>query len=499
MSDLEAQIEEAVRKGAKLKDIAAHLDQSEDPSHKAWANTYLKRSPIEAATPTNEGPSEGFGSKVTAAGAEEKNRLAKESKGKEVNLDVGGQSFAIPEWLQLPLAAAGGGAAVVGTGMLGRKLFGGGQPPADVTGPTTQPSNVATETPAISKSAAQQQIDDIRLQREQLKLEQERIKHENFVRQNTLSEAEQAFGRKAKDPTELRLMQTALQQQSGKAPVAPAQAAPAPVAPTVAPQPAPIDLKNPTTQPTWGAPVSNPALENRPNPFIAPEAQAVVPPVQPANVVSTGPTPEAAAAPIEKAEEVKAVTTPKKVKAPISPEDAKLSKQELGMKKHLLGMYGEKENPLAAAKAYETVKEILGYTPAYPVGEGGSLNPEEKGKVLGYRKENIAGPKVNITHDMKKILKKGGPAVAVLAASTEFANAKTAEQKATAGTNLLGAILPPGADILEAGAPTIGQQSILDAYKFGSPYAQTEEAKKARLKEKAGAGRGIAPPSAYMR
>jgi len=479
MSDLESQIEEAVRKGAKLKDIAAHLDQSEDPSHKAWANTYLKRPPIEAATPTNEGPSEGFGSKVTAAGAQEKNRLAQESKGKEVNLDVGGQSFAIPEWLQLPLGAAAGGAAAVGTGMLGRKLFGGGQPPADVAGPTTQPSNVATETPAISKSAAQQQIDDIRLQREQLKLEQERIKHENFVRQNTLSEAEQAFGRKAKDPTELRLMQTALQQQSNKAPVAPV--APAAQAPAVAPV------------------TPNPALENRPNPFIAPVAQPVVPPVQPANVVSTGPTPEAAAAPIQKAEEVKAVTTPKKVKAPISPEDAKLSKQELGMKKHLLGMYGEKDNPLAAAKAYDTVKEILGYTPAYPVGEGGSLNPEEKGKVLGYRKENIAGPKVNITHDMKKILKKGGPAVAVLAASTEFANAKTAEEKATAGSNLLGAILPPGADILEAGAPTVGSQSIANSYKLGSPYAQTEEAKKARLREKAGAGRGIAPPSAYMR
>lgn len=48
-------------------------------------------------------------------------------------------------------------------------------------------------------------------------------------------------------------------------------------------------------------------------------------------------------------------------------------------------------------------------------------------------------------------------------------------------------------------APTVSDKQFENAYKLGSPYAQTEEAKKARLKEKAGAGRGIAPPSAYMR
>lgn len=495
MSDLDTQIEAAIKSGAKLKDIAAHLDQSEDPEHKAWANTYFKRPSIEAATPTNDGSSAEFGNKANEFAAQEKARRDADKKSKEINVDVAGQNFSIPEWLQVPGGAALGGAAVTGLGMAGRKLFG-SKAPTDANVPADVPANAPTsEAPTISRSAAQQQIDDIRLQREQLKLEQERIKHENFVRQNTLSEAEQAFGRKAKDPTELRLMQTALQQQAGKAPVAPTPAGPSPMA------------ELPVNNTGWGAPVAPPqaapAPVNPPAPPVAPiETAPVAQPVQPitpANVVSTGPTPEAAAAPLQQAEEVKAVTTPKKVKAPISPEDAQLSKQELGMKKHLLGLYGEKENPLAAAKAYDTVKEILGYTPAYPVGEGGSLNPEEKGKVLGYRKENIAGPKVNLTHDMKKILKKGGPAVAVLAASTEFANAKTPEQKASAGTNLLGAILPPGADILEAGAPTISQQSILDAYKLGSPYAQTEEAKKARLREKAGAGRGIAPPSAYMR
>lgn len=276
-----------------------------------------------------------------------------------------------------------------------------------------------------------------------------------------------------------------------------------PSVPTVQPN-APVNTIGAFTQPSgYGQTTSNipgqfgqPTVGGSP---IVPTAEVGPVVTTPANVVSTGSTPEGAAAPIEKAEEIKAVTTPKKVKTPISPEDANLTKQELGMKKHLLEMYGAKDYPTSAAQAYEKVKDILGYTPAYPVGKGGSLNPEEKGKVLGYRKENIAGPKVNLTKDMKTILRKGGPAVAALVATTEFANAKTAEQKANAGANLIGAILPPGADIFEAGAPTVGQQAISNAYLLGSPYAQTEEAKLARLREKAGAGRGIAPPSAYMR
>jgi len=340
-----------------------------------------------------------------------------------------------------------------------------------------------------TQPTARELKDQIALQREQLKLEQDKIKHENFVRQNQWSPEEIALGRKIKTPAEMQIAKTVMAQQAAKSGVAPTTASPitelsvttpaaAPIAPTPI-APAPI-------APTAAAPIVAPA-----------QADPVI--TQPANVVSTGPTPEAAAAPIEKAEEIKAVSTPKKVKTPLSPEDAKLTKQELGMKKHLVGMYGGSENPLAAEKAYGTVKEILGYTPAYPVGEGGSLSKEETGKVLSYRKENIPGPKVNLTKEMKTILRKGGPAVALLAATTEFANAKTAEEKANAGTNLIGAILPPGADIFEAGAPTVGQQSIENAYKLGSPYAQTKEAKLARLREKAGAGRGIAPPSAYMR
>jgi len=71
-----------------------------------------------------------------------------------------------------------------------------------------------------------------------------------------------------------------------------------------------------------------------------------------------------------------------------------------------------------------------------------------------------------------KAAKVGGVA-GTLFAVADLANAKTAEQKATAGTNLLGAVLPPGIDILEAGAPTLGQKQLKafeNAQKLGSPY-----------------------------
>ena len=176
-----------------------------------------------------------------------------------------------------------------------------------------------------------------------------------------------------------------------------------------------------------------------------------------------------------------------------------LTKKEQGMKNWLLNQYGGKNEPMAH-EAYNQVKNILGYTPAYPEGsKGGSLAPEEKGKILDWRKQELPGPKVNLTHDMKKALKIGGPVAAALIATTEFANAKTPEEKANAGANMLGSFLPLGMDINAASAPVVPPQQISNAALLGSPYAQTEWAKTQRLREKAGAGRGIAPPSAYFR
>lgn len=146
-----------------------------------------------------------------------------------------------------------------------------------------------------------------------------------------------------------------------------------------------------------------------------------------------------------------------------------MTKQEAGMRGHLLGMYGGKENP-AAHQAYEQVKEILGYTPAYEPGKGGSLKPEETSKIKGWQKENMPGPKITLTHEMKKILKAGGPAaVAAMVLTPEFANASTAEKRQILGE----ALLPLGISPSELQPGTLGEaqlRAFQEAQKLGSPY-----------------------------
>lgn len=177
-----------------------------------------------------------------------------------------------------------------------------------------------------------------------------------------------------------------------------------------------------------------------------------------------------------------------------------MTKQEAGMMNHLLGLYGGKDNPFAQ-QAYEQVKQILGYTPAYAEGQkGGSLSAEEKGKILDWRKESIPGPKVNLTHEMKGVLKKGGAAaIAAMLLTPEFAKASTTEKRQVLGE----ALLPLGVTPSEAGAPTLPPevlQAQRNAMLLGSPYAGSAEAEMYRRSLKpAGAGRGVAPPSMYQR
>jgi hypothetical protein len=94
---------------------------------------------------------------------------------------------------------------------------------------------------------------------------------------------------------------------------------------------------------------------------------------------------------------------------------------------------------------------------------------------------------------------KVGGVLGALIAIPDLVNAQTVGQRGMAGANLLESVLPLGAQINEAGAPGVQQSQVSQAALLGSPYAQTEWAKTQRLRERAGAGRGIAPPSAYQR
>jgi len=114
----------------------------------------------------------------------------------------------------------------------------------------------------------------------------------------------------------------------------------------------------------------------------------------------------------------------------------------------------------------------------------------------------ITGP-----NTVPKAIKAGGPAMLLMSIADA---AKAAEQgkygeaamrSADVATDYIPMIsqLKQGLSPSEAGAPGVSKQTIESAALLGSPFAQTEWAKGKRLKEKAGAGRGIAPPSAYLR
>lgn len=97
--------------------------------------------------------------------------------------------------------------------------------------------------------------------------------------------------------------------------------------------------------------------------------------------------------------------------------------------------------------------------------------------------------------------------VGALMAISDLAKADTGDQRAMAATNLLEAILPPGFMMGNAGEGSTltpqQRQYQQNAMLLGSPYAQSAQATKLRQEQeyirKIGAGRGIAPPSAYQR
>jgi hypothetical protein len=101
-----------------------------------------------------------------------------------------------------------------------------------------------------------------------------------------------------------------------------------------------------------------------------------------------------------------------------------------------------------------------------------------------------------------KTVKVGG-VLGALVAIPDLAKAETAGQRGMAGANLLEAVLPPGFMMGGAGEGSSTVPSMSQAMLLGSPYAQSEIAKKQRQEQeyvrKVGAGRGIAPPSAYLR
>ena len=171
-------------------------------------------------------------------------------------------------------------------------------------------------------------------------------------------------------------------------------------------------------------------------------------------------------------------------------------RQNIGLQEYLKA-YTERPFPLTNELAIEQSKEINKML-------GRATRAEAKAAGL---------PPAEITPGITKKTSAGTKPVRVagtlgaLIAIPDLAKAETSGQRAMAGANLLEAILPPGFMMSGAGeGSTLSPEQLRyqqNAMLLGSPYAQSPQAVKLRQEQeyirKVGAGRGIAPPSAYQR
>lgn len=156
-------------------------------------------------------------------------------------------------------------------------------------------------------------------------------------------------------------------------------------------------------------------------------------------------------------------------------------------------IFTERDFPLSNEMAIEQSKEInrsLGRATRAEAKAAG-LPPAEI--TPGITKKTSAGTKP---------VRVAGTVGALMAVS-DLAKAETPGQRGMAGANLLEAVLPPGFMMSGAGEGSGTVPSMSQYMLLGSPYAQTPLAVKQRqaleYERKVGAGRGIAPPSAYQR
>lgn len=257
----------------------------------------------------------------------------------------------------------------------------------------------------------------------------------------------------------------------------------------------------PATQPAAPSPVAQVAAQTAPvaPPTVAQIAQQAAPAVA-----------EAAQAPVEAippAEKNKG-GRPKGVKTATAEERAaKEAAKGINMYRNMFGFEAKDPTSAKSLAAIEATNRLIaeGYEGKIPASRDPFLNPATdvgasgkkfySGTPEGYRNVYIPWLEKNLntlppetqahvlesmtkgqTKDIGKIIKGLGLAGAALGAY-DTAFAKTPGQRGMAGANVLGAVLPPGADITEAGAPVLPpnilaaqQRQLEEMQKLGSPY-----------------------------
>jgi len=167
---------------------------------------------------------------------------------------------------------------------------------------------------------------------------------------------------------------------------------------------------------------------------------------------------------------------PKAPKAPKVPPVEGFSKAQNSMRNYFIGSQGftPEQYDEFVTKVYNGKAPEMGP-------KGGGLLPEDQVTYRGYRKENIAGPKINLPTDLKKVIKGGG--IATLLSLPAFINAKTPEERNQIIRNFGEGLLPIGVTPTEAGAPTLTpaiRESQRQATLLGSPYRKSEDKKKSK-------------------
>lgn len=306
--------------------------------------------------------------------------------------------------------------------------------------------------------------------------------------------------------------------KAAQAPVAPAAPvgaiAPAPEMPVATPlSAAPIDAPAPTPSAQPNSPVTS----------IVTDTVKELIQEAPAQPVEAAKPPVAAPAPVAPPQELR-TGTGKPAFAGMGPEAVMNKSGQPKFKPEYPGMEAVPRGYafVPNAQYIDTLRQNIGlpeYLKAYSTRDFPASNDlaiqesKDINKLLGRatRAEAAAAglPPADITPGITKKTSAGTKPVRVagtlgaLMAISDLAKADTPGQRGMAGANLLEAILPPGFMMSGAGEGSSTVPSVDAAMLLGSPYAQSELAKKRRQEQeyvrKVGAGRGIAPPSSYQR
>ena len=306
----------------------------------------------------------------------------------------------------------------------------------------------------------------------------------------------------------------------------------APVAPSATTIPtAPVAPEMPVSTPISAAPVDAPApvpsaQPNSPVTSIVTDTVKELIQEAPAQPVEAGKpvaAPVVAPQPVAPPQELR-TGTGKPAFAGMGPEAAVNKKGEPKFKPEYPGMEAVPRGYafVPGAQYIDTPRQNIGqaeYTKAFTdrpfplTNELAIQQSKDINKMLGRatRAENIAAglPPAELTPGITKKTSAGTKPVRVagtvgaLMAISDLAKADTPGQRGMAGANLLEAVLPPGMMMGGAGEGSGTVPNMSQAMLLGSPYAQSPLAVKQRQEQeyvrKVGAGRGIAPPSAYQR